>query len=98
MDQNEKVKKERLFNATIKEITNYGLMTIEFDEKVNWKTTPVLNSSNIDIYLNITNEDFLYKMEEEKLSKDPIPVNETINHKLSFSWNVTNFVNRTLEI
>ena len=71
-------------------------MTIEFDEKVNWKTVPALNSSNIDIYLNVTNEDFLDKIEEEKNSKSPISLNETINHKLSFTWNVTNFVNRTL--
>ena len=45
-------------------------MKIKFDEKVNWNATPILNSSNIDIYLNITNADYLERMEEEKLMKD----------------------------
>ena len=96
--KNEQGGREKFFNATIKEVTGIGLMKIEFDEKVKWDMIPFLNSSNINIFLNVTNKDYIYKIKDEKESRTPIAYNETVSHRLDFTWNVTKFVNHTLEI
>ena len=41
------------FNATIKSMSEFGLVTIGFDALINNNSFPILNSTNLDIKLDI---------------------------------------------